>query len=446
MKEGIFMPEKKGNIDLQRSLGLYSALSLVIGTIIGSGIFFKQASILSNAHSTTNAIWAWIIGGIITLTGGLTIAEVGSMYPETGGLYVYIEKMYGKFWGFLAGWVQIAVYGPSLIASLGAYLAILLVAFFGLPQTWIVPIAILSLFLISVFNLLSNRFGASLQIFTTICKMVPIFLIIIFGLLFGNEHAFGQVIQGATTSSIGGFGMAVLATLFAYDGWILIANLGGEIKNPQKILPVAIILGTSIVLIIYVLLTMGIFSAMPANQITKLGEQAAPHFAIMMFGPIGGKILNLGIIISIIGTINGKIMSFPRIMFAMAKENELPFSKQLSWIHPKMHSPMVATFTMFVFSSLLVLFADADRLSEICIFSIYCFYLIAFIGVFKLRRLYPDINRPFKTPLYPLTPIIAVLGAIFVMVSEIQADLSGVIISLLFVLIGAPIYFYKIKK
>ena len=258
------MPENKNHVQLQRSLGLYSALSLVIGTIIGSGIFFKQSSILANAHTTTMAIAAWVIGGIITLTSGLTIAEIGSLFPHTGGLYVYIEKIYGKFWGFLAGWVQIIVYGPALIASLGAYLAILIGAFFHFPRTWTPAIAIISILLISLFNLLSNRFGAALQIFTTLCKMVPIFLIIICGILFGDEHALGQVVSNGQ-ASIGNFGVAVLATLFAYDGWILIANLGGEIKNPQKILPLAIILGTSFVLIVYVLLTVGIFKAMPAK-------------------------------------------------------------------------------------------------------------------------------------------------------------------------------------
>ena len=270
-------------------------------------------------------------------------------------------------------------------------------------------------------------------------------IIVICGILFGDEHALGQVVSNGQ-ASIGNFGVAVLATLFAYDGWILIANLGGEIKNPQKILPLAIILGTSFVLIVYVLLTVGIFKAMPANQITKLGENAAPYFAIKMFGSIGGKILNLGIIISIIGTINGKIMTFPRIMFAMARANELPFSKQLAWLHPRMFSPVVSVLTMFSFASILILFFNPDRLSEICIFSIYCFYLIAFFGLFKLRKQRKDLVRPFKVPLYPLTPIIAILGAIFVMLSEIFSDLNGVLVSFVFILIGVPVYYWKVKK
>ena len=185
---------------------------------------------------------------------------------------------------------------------------------------------------------------------------------------------------------------------------------------------------------------------MPANQITKLGENAAPYFAIKMFGSIGGKILNLGIIISIIGTINGKIMTFPRIMFAMARANELPFSKQLAWLHPRMFSPVVSVLTMFSFASILILFFNPDRLSEICIFSIYCFYLIAFFGLFKLRKQRKDLVRPFKVPLYPLTPIIAILGAIFVMLSEIFSDLNGVLVSFVFILIGVPVYYWKVKK
>lgn len=438
------MKQSEEQIGLNRSLGLISSLSLVIGTVIGSGIFFKQAAVLDYAHSTNLALVAWLVGGLITMASGLTIAEIGSQMPHTGGLYVYLEKIYGKFWGFLAGWMQIIVYGPTLIAALGSYLATLLVAFFDLPKTSTPLLAVIVIALIAAFNLLSNRYGAAFQVITTVGKLLPIAAIIIFGLLFGKANAFNQVATISGSVTLNGFGMAILATLFAYDGWVLIANMGGEIKNPQKLLPKAIVLGIGLVLIIYMLVTAGIFRVVPASLIHRLGDQAAAHFATIAFGQVGGKLLNIGIIISIAGCINGKVMTFPRIMYAMAKNDELPFSKQLAYLNKRMRTPMVATLTVCSIAALMAVTVDADRLSELCIFTIYLFYVLAFFGLFKLRRL--KTTSPFRVPLYPFTPIVAILGGVFVLVSELNSDLTGVLASIFFVALGIPVYLIKCKK
>ena len=438
------MKQSEEQIGLNRSLGLISSLSLVIGTVIGSGIFFKQAAVLDYAHSSNLALVAWLVGGLITMASGLTIAEIGSQMPHTGGLYVYLENIYGKFWGFLAGWMQIIVYGPTLIAALGSYLATLLVAFFDLSKTSTPLLAVIVITLIAAFNLLSNRYGAAFQVITTVGKLLPIAAIIIFGLLFGKANAFNQVATTSGSVTLNGFGMAILATLFAYDGWVLIANMGGEIKNPQKLLPKAIVFGIGLVLIIYMLVTAGIFRVVPASLIHRLGDQAAAHFATIAFGQVGGKLLNIGIIISIAGCINGKVMTFPRIMYAMAKNDELPFSKQLAYLNKRMRTPMVATLTVCSIAALMAVTVDADRLSELCIFTIYLFYVLAFFGLFKLRRL--KTASPFRVPLYPFTPIVAILGGVFVLVSELNSDLTGVLASIFFVALGIPVYLIKCKK
>lgn len=438
------MKQSEEQIGLNRSLGLISSLSLVIGTVIGSGIFFKQAAVLDYAHSSNLALVAWLVGGLITMASGLTIAEIGSQMPHTGGLYVYLENIYGKFWGFLAGWMQIIVYGPTLIAALGSYLATLLVAFFDLPKTSTPLLAVIVIALIAAFNLLSNRYGAAFQVITTVGKLLPIAAIIIFGLLFGKANAFNQVATTSGSVTLNGFGMAILATLFAYDGWVLIANMGGEIKNPQKLLPKAIVFGIGLVLIIYMLVTAGIFRVVPASLIHRLGDQAAAHFATIAFGQVGGKLLNIGIIISIAGCINGKVMTFPRIMYAMAKNDELPFSKQLAYLNKRMRTPMVATLTVCSIAALMAVTVDADRLSELCIFTVYLFYVLAFFGLFKLRRL--KTASPFRVPLYPFTPIVAILGGVFVLVSELNSDLTGVLASIFFVALGIPVYLIKCKK
>ncbi|WP_409475238.1 APC family permease [Lactiplantibacillus plantarum] len=436
------MQETKQATTLNRSLGFWSALSLVVGTVIGSGIFFKQSSVLDSAGSPSAALLAWLLGGLITLTAGLTIAEVGAQMPHTGGLYVYMEQIYGKLWGFLSGWMQIAVYGPAIIASISAYLGILLVGFFNLRAGWQAPLSIGVIVLIGILNMFENRWGAAFQIATTLGKLLPIAAIIIFGLFYGNQNALGHSLH-TITQSTGSFGVAVLATLFAYDGWILVANLGGEIKNPQKLLPQAIILGISMVLIAYTLVSYGILHFVPAATIHKLGQQTTLYFAQAAFGTIGGRLLNIGIIISMVGCLNGKIMTFPRIVYAMAAQNQLPFAKQLSYLHKKSHEPIAATIAILVYASIMILFFNPDRLSDLCIFTVYCFYVATFVGVFILRKRRPASERPFSTPGFPITPLIAILGALFVIISEIGSDLSGVLISLVIVAVGFPIYYWK---
>lgn len=434
----------KQEVELKRSLGLWSALALVVGTVIGSGIFFKQGAVLDSAGSSTMALLAWVVGGIITLTAGLTIAEIGAQLPYTGGLYIYMEKIYGRVLGFLSGWMQIIVYGPAIIASLAGYLALLLVNFFGLTNSWLIPLAIASMVLIGGLNMLENRLGAAFAIITTLAKLLPIAAIIIFGLFYGHEGAVGQTITHVHENS-GTFGVAVLATLFGYDGWILIANLGGEIKHPQRILPRAIVFGLVFVLIVYTAVTFGVFNAIPANMVSKLGDNTTIYLAQKAFGTIGGRLLNIGVIISIMGCMNGKIMTFPRIMYAMAKRNDLPFSKQLAYLNSKTHAPMVSTVVILLIATLMVTFSNADYLSDLCIFTVYCFYIAAFIGVFLLRKRNKGAERPFSTPLYPITPIIAIVGALFVTISQIFNDPIGSFASLAIVAVGLPV-FYLVKK
>ena len=433
---------EKENNELRRSLGFGSAISIVIGSIIGSGIFFKQASILDSAGSSTMAIAAWIFGGVITLTAGLTIAEIGAQMPYTGGLYVYVENLYGRICGFLAGWMQVIVYGPAIIASVAGFMSIMITNLFGIDAKWRIPVALITIIAIGLMNFLENNVAAAFSVITTIGKMIPIAAIIIFGLFWGHQDALGQTVSEVNRST-GGFGVAVLATLFGYDGWILIANLGGEMKNPQKLLPKAIILGISSILVIYTLITIGIFRFIPANMIHSLGENTTSYLATKAFGEIGGKLLSIGIIISMMGTLNGKIITFPRIVYAMARRGDLPFSRLLSYVTPKGKSPIIATVFIIILATIMMLFFDPDHLSDLCVFTIYCFYLMTFFGIFILRK--KNNKRPFSTPLYPLVPIVAIAGGLFVLISELFNDPAGVLLFVSIVVIGLPVL-YVVKR
>lgn len=225
--------------------------------------------------------------------------------PYTGGLYVYIENLYGRILGFMAGWMQIIVYGPAIIAAVAGFMSIMMTNFFGLNHSWRIPLALITVLAIGIMNFFENKVGAIFSVITTIAKMIPIAVITICGICWGQQDAINQTVAEVSQHT-SNFGVAVLATLFGYDGWILIANLGGEMKNPQKLLPRAIIAGITAVLAIYTLITIGIFRFIPANQIHQLGENTTTYLANAVFGAIGGKILSIGIIISMMGTLNGK--------------------------------------------------------------------------------------------------------------------------------------------
>ncbi|GAO99758.1 APC family permease [Fructobacillus ficulneus] len=428
---------------LNRGFGLWSSLALVIGTIIGSGIFFKQGSVLQTAGDTNTALWAWFAGGVLTLTAGMTVAEVGSQMTETGGIYSYLTHLYGKTVGYLAGWMQVIFYGPAMMGAISAYFGVLFVALFNLNTNFELPAGMLALAFVALINSVPNHFSASFQVITTVIKMLPIIALIIFALFFGDHDALGQTVTTMSHSASGGFGVAVLATLFAYDGWVTLANIAGEIKNPQKVLPKAIITGIVIVIVAYLGISFGAYRSLTANEIVNLGENTTLKMATNAFGYWGGRLLSVAVLISLIGTLNGKVVSFPRILYVMAKEGDFPMAKSFAKINHKSKTPNNAIWFMIVVAYVMMVLLKPDKLSDYAIFITFLFYILVFIGAFKMRHQDPQgANRIFSMPLYPLIPIVAILGSLYVELSEIMNDFEGILVSLVVVLAGLPIYWW----
>lgn len=433
-----------GKNELRRSMGVWTGISVVIGTVIGSGIFFKQGQVLETAGGTTAGLTAWLVGGVITLAGGLTVSEVGSRIPETGGIYIYMKKLYGEFVGFLTGWTQVTIYAPAIIASVAAYFSQLFANFFGIPMEWVPLIGIITVILITAMNSLDNRIAGAFQVATTSIKLIPIVALVIFGIFFGKADALGQTVAHVTSTASGNFGLAILATLFAYDGWATLANLGGEIKNPSKNLPRAIIFGLLIVILAYVGVTYGIYQALPANQIVALGSEVPYTVAKQAFGQVGGKLIAIGILVSMIGTLNGKMLAFPRMVYAMAEEGVLPrYLKRIN----QAKEPIAALWTTAGLAMVLIILSGADWLSDMAVFVIWLFYAATFCGIFILRAkdrkqgITLDANT-FKVPLYPIVPLVAIGGALFVLINTLIASFSMVLISFVFVALGIPVYYY----
>ncbi|MBM7868365.1 amino acid permease [Heliobacterium gestii] len=428
---------------LKKDIGTIVAMSIVIGSVIGSGIFMKPGKVIVASGDSTMALWAWVLGGIITLASGLTIVELATQIPKTGGLYVYLEEVYGKLWGYLCGWVQTLIYGPAIIAALGLYFGSLVAHFFGWGPEAKMYVGLSAIIFLAIVNSIGTKYGGFVQTLATAGKLIPIALIAIFGIWQGD----GQILNmtsGVTEKT--GMAAAILATLWAYDGWLLVGFVAGEMKNPAKILPRAIIIGLSIVTVAYLSVNIAMMHVLPAAEIARLGENAAGTAATILFGGIGGKLISIGIMVSIFGCLNGKILTFPRVPLAMAERGQLPFSRLLAQVQPKLGTPIFATLSQVVIAVVMMFVADSERLSDIAIFAIYVFYIFAFVAVFLLRKKNSAASRIYSVPGYPIIPLVAIVGSVFIIVSTIFDNPTDTLFALLITVIGLPVYWVLNRK
>ena len=430
-------PNTKQN--LKQDLGLVAAMALVVGMVIGSGIFMKPGKVIAAVGDSTMALVAWLLGGVITLAAGLTVAELGSQIPRTGGLYAYLDEVYGKFWGYLFGWVQTLIYGPAIIGALGLYFASLLMPFFHFNQDLRLPVAIASVVFLASINCIGARYGGWIQSAATAGKLIPIALIAIFGLWKGNSDILGMA---SGISPAAGMGAAILATLWAYDGWIGVGFVAGEMKNPARQLPQAIVIGLSIVMVAYVTVNLAMLHMLPASEIVSLGGQAAGTAAGLLFGDIGGKLISIGILVSIFGTLNGYVLTSPRVTYAMATRGQLPASGWIGQIHSSCGTPTNATIVQVILAIILMSVGDPDRLTDIAMFIVWVFYILAFMAVFKLRKTQPASVRPYSVPGYPLVPAIAIIGAGYIVISTILSNPADSFYSLAITAAGVPVYWF----
>ena len=436
--------EKK---QLQKNLGAAAALSTVVGMVIGGGVFFKPQAVYEITGGGPGlGMIAWVLAGIMTITAGLTAAEVSAAIPKTGGMMVYIEEIYGKKLGFLTGWMQSVLFFPATIAAIsvmfGQQAAILL----G-NESLVIPMTVGVILLIGVLNTFGSKTSGAIQTVSTVCKLIPLVLIIVFGFIKGGgNNPIVQPLVAEGISPTGVIGQLLVAILFAYDGWINVGAIAGEMKNPGKDLPKAIVGGLSLVMGVYVVINLAYLWVLPASELAKYASPASA-VAEVLFGSIGGKIINVGILVSVFGCINGYLLTGPRITYTLGKQKTIPviFGKL-----NKNDVPANATLLMAVLSALYALSGQFNLLSDVAMFAVWSFYVLTFIGVMKLRKTHPNLNRPYKVPLYPIIPLIAIFSGLFVVLNQLlfagakstMMSLGGVVITL----IGLPVYSYMTKK
>lgn len=431
-------PEK----GLRADLGLISALSLVVGMVLGAGAFMKPPAVLAAAGDFNLALAAWTIGGIFSISGGLTLCELGVMFPRTGGIFVYLEEIYGPKVAFLYGWMLSVIFGPALVGALTGYFSSVFCLLFNIPESYGGVVGAGALGFIACINSIGVKEAGYLQTMATFCKLIPIILLTVFGIFKGNGQVALFSASGGAIGTTAPFSVAVLATLFAYDGWAQVASVAGEIKNPSKILPKAIIGGVSFLIIVYISINVAMFKIFPVSEMIALGHDASSIAAQKMFGLMGGNLIAVGIMISILGGLNGYIMTLSRTIYIMGQRGQIFGASMLSKIDDDSNSPVNAILMLVVSSYVYYRLLDADKLSDVAMFSIWLFYLLAFIGVFIARKTHAHIPRSYKVPFYPVVPLIAIGGAIYVIYGMLSNQFLNGIISIVLTLAGLPVYYY----
>lgn len=452
---------------LIRGLTVTAATMLVVGSMIGSGIFRKPASMAEQLMSPELMILAWVVAGIFTLIGALTNAEIAGMIDATGGQYKYFRAMFGDFIAFIYGWSILAVIQTGSQASIAVVFSEYLGYFFKYPQfseeiqkfSIYVPlvgniyplqdfgtkaVAILCLLFLTGINYVGVVFGGSVQTVITMVKIASILILAALAFGFGSGDV-SNIYSGFSTHHSGDvniiamFGLALAGAFWAYDGWNNVTFVAGEVKDPKRNVPRALFLGTLMVIIIYVIINLAYLYVIPVEEIAK-SPLVGATVAEIIFGPIGGAIISIAIVISTFGAVNGSILATARVHFAMARDNM--FFKKLGESHPKYMTPGNSLIVQGIWSSILTLTGTFDTITDYVIFASWLFYGLGAYGVFVLRKKMPDTPRPYRVIGYPVLPAIFVIFSILFVGNTIISDTSNAMMGLILISLGIPFYIY----
>lgn len=435
--------EQNSGKELTKAIGLFESITIVIGMVIGSGIFFKPSIVFRSAGAPGLGLLAWVAGGVITIAAGLTIAEVGAAIPKTGGLFIYLKELYGEKWAFLFGWVQTLIYSPGSTAALAIVFATQATSFIPMSDTQQKFLAIFMIALLLTANSVSTKFGGKIQAVATVAKLLPIIILISFGFIKGTAHDFTPIISSSSTAA--GFGAAILGTLWAYDGWINVASMAGEMKNPGRDLPRAIVIGLSVVMLAYIGVNLASINVLPVESVVA-SKKAASDVAIALFGKSGGAFITAGILVSIFGALNGWLLTGPRVPLAMAQDGLLPFSGFFGKVSEKYGTPINASIFQFVVASLFVITGSFDMITNLVVFVVWIFFLMGMAGIFILRSKHKHLVRPYHVPLFPITPAIGLIGGAYIVGSTLLTDTTNALLGIAITAIGIPVYVYLYKK
>jgi len=457
------------NANFERTLGLGYVIVVVVGNIIGSGVYKKIAPMAAELHSSGWVLIAWIVGGLITLLGALSNAEVAGLLADTGGDFVYHKKIYNRFFAFIYGWSLFTVIQTAAISSLAYVFAQSLNSLVSLPDLFpslssftiggifypfadfsVKFAAIILILLLTLVNIKGVKTGAGVSKLVLILVFTGIFMIVIFGL--GSPHSIPtRSFDFSSTSdapvTISAFFTAMLAAFWAYQGWATVGFIGGEVKDAKRNIPRGIMIGVFMVIAVYLLVNvtyLSLLSIPQLEQIYQSGNQIAAIEAVRVFwGDNGALFISMLILISTLGCTNATILASPRVYFAMSRDQL--FLKRAGTLN-KSNAPGNSLIWQGIWASVLVLSGTFDQLTDMIIFAVFFFYGATSLGVFILRRKMPDAPRPYKVWGYPIVPAIFILFCIVLFVNTIVTRPREAMIGLTLIFTGVPVYWFLNRK
>jgi amino acid transporter len=459
---GIAAYRRVSGPSLQRVLGVWSAISIVIGTVIGSGVFLVPSAMIQYLGSVRNLFVVWIIAGLLSLFGALTYAELAAALPEAGGEYVYLSEAYGPFWGFLYGWTQLWVAKSGSIATLAAGFYTYLTVFVPVlaNTVCIIPlhigprgslleihygqlVAIALILLLAGVNYVGVRVGGNVQLFVTGIKMLLIAGLVLVGLFSGRGDFSHFRMHVASVGGVAGFFAAMVSALWAYDGWNNVSMVSSEIREPERNLPRALIVGTIAVIATYLALNIAYFYVLTPAQVAA-SHRVAGDMMSSLYGNAASRAVAVAVMISIFAALNGSILSGSRVPYAMARDGL--FFRSVATVHPKYKTPGNSMILLCLWSCIVVLSGWFDDLYNFVIFGSWILYLMTAVSVFVLRRKRPDLARPYRVIGYPVVPVLFIGVAALLLVSTLQTRPRESLMGLGLMALGIPFYFFWRKQ
>jgi len=462
------MPGARQETELVRGLSLADTTALVVGTVIGSGVFLKTSVMAQEVGSPGLVLLAWVAAGLLSLAGALTYAELGALLPHPGGEYVYLRRSYGEATAFAFGWTRFFVAGSGSIAILGMGFAIFLSSFVPLTSVWARSsftllgqpidwqfgakqvVAVAAIVLLSAVNCLGVAFGGKVQSILTVLKIAGIAVVVGGVFLLSKTASWSHLAAPPGVSSAGGaaaFGTAMVAALWAYDGWNNMPMAAGEVRDPGRSIPLALISGMLVVTLIYCLANLAYFFALPFGEVVSSNSTrfrdalpVATKAAQTFLGDQGGRVVSIAFILSALGALNGSILSNARVPFAMARDGV--FFASMARLGASSHVPVWAIVIQAIWSCLLALSGTFDQLTDYVIFASWIFYGLVTSSVFVLRRKMQDAPRPYATLGYPLVPLVFVLVAAWLVVNTLAQRPVESVAGLALIAAGLPFFFY----
>jgi APA family basic amino acid/polyamine antiporter len=429
--------------DLPRVLGLVDVIGILIGSVIGSGIFIVPATMAGQIPSPVVMLSVWVVGGLLSFFGALAFSELGAAYPHAGGMYVYLREAYGPLIAFLFGWTLFLVIDSGAVATLSmAFASKYLPYFVELTPVQVKLVALVFVAVLVAVNYVGVRYGAMLQNAMTAIKLAAVIAVIGAVFLFAQgdaRHFVEPAPEPFSMGLVGAFGVALVASLWAYKGWEAVSFSAGEVKNPSRVLPLGLLGGTAAIILLYVGANLAYLYVFPTSVIAG-SERVASDAMRLAVGGAGAGFIALMILFSIFGAANGNVLTSPRVYYAMARDGL--FFHRLADVHPRFLTPHVSILAMGAWSAVLSLSGTFEQLFSYVVFGQWIFFGLTVAAVMVLRRSQPDMPRPYKTWGYPVTPVVFIAAALYISLNTLINQPINAAAGLLIILSGVPAYLF----